>query len=222
MIEIKENMYVGKPCIQCGNTIRYKNRYECVECKKRRAKEYNARFRGVTGTYQGKPCPHGHTLRYKYKNACVECSNAANRRRYKEISSTASGREHLRRQSAAWRRKNRKKDNAYHRKWRSENGNSHAVSTGKWRKNNKNRAAYLARRRRALTYSAQGNFTNEEFHALCEKHNNICLCCKRDDVKLTADHVVPLSKGGSNTIDNIQPLCQSCNSKKSTKIIDYR
>jgi 5-methylcytosine-specific restriction endonuclease McrA len=48
------------------------------------------------------------------------------------------------------------------------------------------------------------------------------LCCGRPDVKLTQDHVVPLARGGSNLIDNIQPLCASCNSSKGTQTIDYR
>lgn len=48
-----------------------------------------------------------------------------------------------------------------------------------------------------------------------------CLCCFSED-NLTIDHVIPISKNGSNEIDNFQTLCKSCNSRKSRKIIDYR
>lgn len=49
-----------------------------------------------------------------------------------------------------------------------------------------------------------------------------CLACGNHDAKLCIDHVVPLSRGGTNEISNIQPLCRSCNSKKHAKHIDYR
>ncbi|MBS4073088.1 MAG: HNH endonuclease [Algoriphagus sp.] len=32
------------------------------------------------------------------------------------------------------------------------------------------------------------------------------------------DHVIPFSKGGSNTCRNVQLLCESCNRLKSDKI----
>lgn len=52
-----------------------------------------------------------------------------------------------------------------------------------------------------------------------------CLCCSTKESEenvLTVDHIIPLSKGGNDTYDNVQPLCKSCNSKKHTSIIDFR
>lgn len=72
--------------------------------------------------------------------------------------------------------------------------------------------------RRALT---KEGYTPQEWLDLCNRYGNICLCCGQA-LPLTVDHVKPLSKGGTNTIDNIQPLCLSCNSSKGAKEIDYR
>jgi 5-methylcytosine-specific restriction endonuclease McrA len=78
------------------------------------------------------------------------------------------------------------------------------------------------RKRRAAKHATPGSFTTEEFKALCEDYGNKCLACGDTDTALEADHVVPLIKGGSDDIDNIQPLCGSCNRKKFVNIIDYR
>jgi 5-methylcytosine-specific restriction endonuclease McrA len=39
---------------------------------------------------------------------------------------------------------------------------------------------------------------------------------------LTVDHIVPLALGGSNAIENIQPLCHDCNGIKGCETTDYR
>lgn len=81
--------------------------------------------------------------------------------------------------------------------------------------------ASCAKRRAAKLINGKA-FTWKEFKELCQKYDNRCLCCGRNDVPLTADHVIPLSLSGSNSIENIQPLCKSCNSRKAVKTIDYR
>jgi len=48
-----------------------------------------------------------------------------------------------------------------------------------------------------------------------------CLRCGKDE-NLSLDHIVPIHLGGENKLSNLQTLCKSCNSWKSTKIIDYR
>jgi 5-methylcytosine-specific restriction endonuclease McrA len=78
------------------------------------------------------------------------------------------------------------------------------------------------RKRRAARHASRGNFTVEEFKELCESYGNKCLACGDTEAVLEADHVVPLAKGGSDNISNIQPLCGSCNRKKFVNIIDYR
>ena len=42
------------------------------------------------------------------------------------------------------------------------------------------------------------------------------------EVRLTLDHVVPLSLGGNNELFNLQLLCDSCNQLKGSGIADYR
>src|SRR5258708_4126256 len=79
-------------------------------------------------------------------------------------------------------------------------------------------------RRKARKLQASGSFTSKQWRDLKAQYDYTCLCCgKREpDIKLSADHVIPLAKGGSNDIENIQPLCISCNSTKYLDSTDYR
>ncbi len=49
---------------------------------------------------------------------------------------------------------------------------------------------------------------------------NKCLCCGSTE-NLTLDHIIPLSKGGTDNRYNLQTLCKKCNWKKSNKVIAF-
>lgn len=80
-------------------------------------------------------------------------------------------------------------------------------------KKNPERIAHLKARRYAREKNAEGSHTLEEWQELKDRNGNVCVSCKQQK-KLTKDHIIPLSKGGSDYITNIQPMCRNCNSRK--------
>ena len=155
-------------------------------------------------------------------SSCKQCKREYKRQYY------AEHRKEENKRTAQWRTDNPGYDaqyNAEHRKenrehnaqWRAKNLNYYK----QYRIDNAGKYRAYAANRYALSIAAEGYFTDEQFTKLCEQHDNRCLCCGKVK-KLTVDHIVPLSKGGSNDISNIQSICGPCNSKKGTKTIDYR
>jgi 5-methylcytosine-specific restriction endonuclease McrA len=91
-------------------------------------------------------------------------------------------------------------------------------------KANRNKLTLYTNIRRSRKLQAEGSHTDEEWQNLKAFYNFKCLRCGKQEpeIKLTRDHVIPLTQGGNDSIDNIQPLCAQCNSKKNQKLIDYR
>lgn len=90
-----------------------------------------------------------------------------------------------------------------------------------YRQINRDLYARLRSLRRARQLGAEGSFTRQEWRDLCDQYGNRCLACGAEG-RMTPDHIVPLSRGGTNWISNIQPLCLLCNMRKHTKTVDYR
>ena len=61
-------------------------------------------------------------------------------------------------------------------------------------------------------------------YAVLERAGFKCQCCgskplKNNDVVLHIDHIIPHSLGGSDSIDNLQVLCNKCNLSKQNRFI---
>lgn len=82
---------------------------------------------------------------------------------------------------------------------------------------------HMRRLRRARLRDAPGTFSLNDWELLKESFNYTCVRCKKTEpeIKLTVDHIVALSRGGSNHLDNIQPLCQRCNAQKRNTLSEY-
>lgn len=80
-----------------------------------------------------------------------------------------------------------------------------------------NERIYQIPRKKAQKFISNPEVREQIFN----KYGAACLRCGSTE-KLSIDHVVPVAKGGENHVKNLQPLCKSCNSRKSDQIIDYR
>ena len=58
-------------------------------------------------------------------------------------------------------------------------------------------------------------FAKEKFEPSTSYHLNLYAIDKKGkEVLMTKDHIIPLSKGGSHSLDNLQTMCFNCNGKK--------
>jgi 5-methylcytosine-specific restriction endonuclease McrA len=122
--------------------------------------------------------------------------------------------------------KNRLKMNAYKVEWTKRQDPNKLKEQRKivrarmyW--NNPEHHRNYVNRRNARKRANGGSFTAEEWETLCARYDYRCLACGKQK-RLTIDHVLPITLGGSSYIENIQPLCHPCNSGKHNRHIDYR
>ena len=169
----------------------------CTECKA--SKPLDAFYkdtRGADGLYA----------------RCKSCHNDLVKRNYERTET----KEKRRKQLAA----KRETINAQQRARWAADPERHRAYSKKYHQAHPEQSRKHVQARLARLAGAEGSWTVEEWKALCEKYGNKCLRCNKPEV--TVDHVVPLSRGGSNSIDNLQPLCGSCNSSKCDRVLDYR
>lgn len=149
-------------------------------------------------------------------SACKECQLAHRKKTAGQIN------EYQRK----WREKNAEKLRAHQKKYYETHKEDYLRRDREWRKNNPDKFRVLdankkARRRGNLT---TGYVPDGALEALMGAYGAVCMapgCLSTGPLEL--DHVVPLTKGGSHDLRNLQLLCRTCNASKGNRsTADYR
>jgi len=206
-----------------------------------------AKAEGAIHYYTGTPCKNGHTDRRQTSTGqCSECCRAwalkwygANKSRSQEISNEwkKENADRVRSYRAKWRNENiehvRKRKSEAAKKFRKENPEEartrarsrrlrniereRARSREKDKKNPIGKAT-RERNRRARKASAEGFHTAGDVARIRKAQRDKCAAC---GVGMKCgghvDHIVALSRGGSNWPRNLQLLCEHCNLSKHTR-----
>lgn len=75
------------------------------------------------------------------------------------------------------------------------------------------RRARAARRRAKRVAASGSDLTAAQWSAILDAWAR-CAYCGADGVALQRDCVLPISRGGRYTVDNVVPACRSCNASK--------
>jgi 5-methylcytosine-specific restriction endonuclease McrA len=82
---------------------------------------------------------------------------------------------------------------------------------------------YIAKsqRHRARKLNAKGTHTGQDIIDQYNRQLGLCAyCCKLLTKGYAEEHVIPLSRGGSNAPDNLVIACPTCNSSKGVKLLE--
>ncbi len=168
----------------------------------------------------------GRLWRRNNKEKLVE-SRAKYYMRHKEESKTyrADNIERINAKQKEYRENNREKRNHQVSEWAKDNKDYCSLRQKEYRKTQKGKMVTIAAQHKRAERSrdtCDGSVTTMSLVELLEYQNNKCYHCSNEldhDTRRAVhlDHLIPLSKGGTHTLDNVVWSCACCNLTKSDK-----
>jgi 5-methylcytosine-specific restriction endonuclease McrA len=138
----------------------------------------------------------------------------------KRVEDSRTSDEHKRELDRARKRRYNASDKgrAAQQRYFDKNKEAAYARASKWSKDNPESGRASVRNRRAKIKSSDGQHTAADIERIGSEQGWKCAFCFKDiSGGYHVDHVVPISKGGSNSEWNLHLTCQTCNLKKAAK-----
>jgi len=188
----------------------------CSKCKAEKPlTEFHKDSRSSDLVYS--QCKHCISIRNAVRYAADAEKNRARSAEYKRLNPDAS-----KKSAAKWRSENQERIAVYKREWRVANIERARSSCAKWREINKDMVIASNRSRKSALIGSLGTHSHQDVLSILAAQRARCANClesleMKGRNKYHVDHIMPLSRGGSNDKLNLQCLCPTCNMRKHAK-----
>lgn len=159
---------------------------------------------------------------------CKACASKRAQKYYEENSKKIKEMERLRRlsnpeivraEAKRSAKKNRNRIIKYRRRWRENNIEAVRAYQREWQAAHPEYGRTSRRNRRAQNIEAEGKHSAADVHLQYDRQCGRCYYCHQPLNGLYhADHLIPLSRGGTNWPSNIVCACPKCNLSKGSKL----
>jgi hypothetical protein len=223
-----------KVCTKCGRELLVTTEFfkrprkdkdwftsKCRECLNKEKRIWNKENKKHIQAYEQENAERIKRYRkeYKKKNAeHIKESNGKYRHENAErlLKYRQDNKAHRKEYNAQYYQNNATKVKEHSKLYRTRYADKYKKYYIKWKLENPSKISVIMHRRNAKKSELQSDYTVEQWQTTVHYFNNKCAYCGKEE-KLTQDHFLALSKGGEYTINNIIPVCLSCNSSKNNK-----
>ena len=205
----------GRRCVQCSKeqaSADFINRREYYREKSKRWYSDKERARKKTAAWRAKNKEQNLKTARKWREENKDKVRAYTRKSF------AKNKDKCYAANRRWYVRNQKEQQRIAREKRAESVEKYREYSRAYNANNRPLIAVHSRNRRARQLLAGGTHTARDVAAIFALQNERCAYCRVSlSAKYHVDHIMPISRGGSNGRANLQILCAPCNQSKSAR-----